>query len=644
MSIFENFHNLGKLKDEKLEYEHPIDELNDTSEDTSEALENKTSINFYFHIIIIFIILAVFTNQLFKLQIVSGSQNQFLAEGNRIRLEEIKSPRGIIFDKNKKPLVKNTAYYSFEIIPADLPKEKKDRIKIYESIKEVQNIDLGKIIDEIETTKLYSIEPIDLKSPLTRDEAMSLEMKFYGTPGVKVDAIPTREYEYKNILSHILGYTGKVSQEELDKDKQKYSMTDFTGKNGLELAYEEYLQGKKGARKVEVDSTGILQRELETLDPISGNDLITTLNLDLQKKTYEVLEAKIKEISKDKDYIKHGAVIVMNPQDGGIISMVNYPSYDNNQFSKGIKQEDYEKLLNNEEKPMLNRSVSGIYPSGSIIKPVIAVAGLDKGVVNEGTSINDPGEIKIGEWSFPDWKNHGMVDIKKAIAESCNTFFYAIGGGWENIPGLGVEGIDEYLEKFGFGKTTNIELTGEEAGTIPTAKWKEEIKGESWYLGDTYHLAIGQGDFLTTPLQMVNAISAIANGGKLYKPHFVSSVLDKDGNTIKEYAKELLSDKLINNNSSIDIVREGMKQAVESGSGSARQLQDLPVSSAGKTGTAQFDASDMKKTHSWFVAFAPYDNPEVAIVVLVEKGGDGFDAAEPIAKDVLNYYFRDLKK
>jgi penicillin-binding protein 2 len=324
--------------------------------------------------------------------------------------------------------------------------------------------------------------------------------------------------------------------------------------------------------------------------------------------------------------------------------MVSIPSYDNNKFSQGIKAEDYEAILNDEENPMLNRAISGIYPSGSIIKPVIAAAGLDQGVISEDTTINDPGEIKIGEWVFPDWKNHGIVDVKKAIAVSCNVFFYAIGGGWENIKGLGVDLIDQYLDRFGFGKTSGIELTGEAEGNIPTPEWKEEVKGEPWYLGDTYHLAIGQGDFLVTPLQMANALVGIANGGTLYKPHFVSKVIDPEGNTVKEFDAEVLSDSLVDNDYSIEVVRQGMRQSVDSDTGSSRQLQDLPVSAGGKTGTAQYDASDLERYHAWFTAFAPYDNPEIAIVVLVEKGGEGNEVAEPVANEILKYYFENKDK
>lgn len=641
MSIFEDFQNLGKIKEDHLNYEHPLADDELVSEDMDDRIQTSSMVQ----IIFVTFFFLIFIGRLFNLQIVKGNENQFLAEGNRLRVQEFVAPRGIIFDKNKTSFVKNIPMYNLEIYPVDLPREKSERIKIYESLSKFLGENIEKTINEVENEKLYSNDSIIIKPSVDRDEAMKMQMAFKDLTGIRINIIPTREYEQNYGLSHILGYIGKISEDELAKNKENYLISDYIGKSGLEYAYEEYIKGQKGAKRVEVDSTGKIQRELETKDPIPGNDIITTLDFDLQKKIQEVLSAKIKNLQEDgKKDVKHAVAVAIDPQTGGILAMVSVPSYDNNKFSQGIKTEDYEAILKDEQKPMLNRAISGIYPSGSVIKPVIAVAGLDKGVINENTTIDDPGEIKIGEWVFPDWKNHGLVNVRKAIAVSCNVFFYAIGGGWENIKGMGVEVIDKYLDQFGFGKPTGVELAGEQSGTIPNPEWKKEIKGESWYLGDTYHLAIGQGDFLVTPIQMVNAISAIANGGKLYKPHFVSEVVDSQGNIVKKFESELLSDSLVDNQYSIEVARQGMREAVEFESGSARQLKDLPVSSAGKTGTAQYDANDLSRYHAWFTAFAPYDNPEIAIVVLVEKGGEGNEVAVPIANEILKFYFENKDK
>lgn len=648
MSIFEKYTKiLGNIK--KDEFDHEID-IDPIKEIETASFEKKIHISTLFYLIIIFCVCFIFIFKLFDLQVVEGSAHELLAEGNRIRIEEFRAPRGIIYDKNKNPLVKNIPLYNLELYPIDLSRDKKERIEVYEKISNILNLDLKDIISQIEDNKLFSSEPIIIKPYIEREEAMMLELKLKDFPFIKVSVMPAREYENISGLSHILGYIGKITQEQYDQKKDKYSISDFIGQNGLELAYEEYLKGTKGQKKVEVDSLGRIQRELDVTSSQAGYDLISSIDLDLQKKSAEELSKMIESIKndekKDTAYrdVRHGVAIVSNPKTGEIISMVSLPSYDNNLFSKGISQENYEKIVLDEEKPMLNRAISGIFPSGSIIKPIIAAAALDSGVITEYTSIVDPPNgIQIGEWTFPDWKNHGTVDVRKAIAESCNVFFYAVGGGWEHIKGMGVLTMKKYLEKFGFGQKTGIEIIGEEKGLIPDPDWKEEFKNEPWYLGDNYHLAIGQGDFLITPLQIVNAINAIANNGKLYKPHFISKIVDKDGSTIKDFEPEIIIDKLVESEYNLQVVREGMKQAVYSNSGSARQLQDLPVNSAGKTGTAQFDASDLKKTHSWFVGFAPFDDPELSIVVLIENGGDGFDAAEPVAKEIMKYYFEHKK-
>jgi penicillin-binding protein 2 len=489
------------------------------------------------------------------------------------------------------------------------------------------------LANKINKIGLYSLEPITLQANIARDEALLLKVKYATLPGVTVAAKPIRRYDNTITLAHFLGYVGKITQDELDKNTT-YSITDDFGKNGLEQVYEKYLKGKNGQDQMEVNSKGQVQRILSTSQPQSGNNLILTLNLDLQKKITEILSNMT-----DKS-TKRGVVVAMNPQTGGILAMVSLPSYDNNIFSQADFSEQYQKLLDDPEKPLINRAVSGLYPSGSTIKPFIASAGLQEGVISENTTINDTGPITVGEWSFPDWKVHGLTDVRKAIAQSCDIFFYAVGGGWDKIKGLGLKKIDEYLNKFGFGAKTGIDLPSEEKGLVPDAEWKKKVKKESWYVGDTYHLSIGQGDFLTTPLQLVNATSAIANGGKLLKPHFVDKITAPDGSLVQQINTEVIRDNFISPDV-INIVREGMRQTVTDGSG--RLLQDLTdkngnaVAATGKTGTAQFGNEDL--THSWFISFAPYDNPSIAIAVLVEGGGEGNESALPVAKEILQYWF-----
>jgi len=624
---FENFGNFGKIKSDLEEYKYPQEEAKDVLE---ESMEKPNLFLIYFFSIVLSFVLIF---RLLDLQIAQGAKNEYLAEGNRIRSRDILAPRGNIYDSNGKNIVQNVASFNFELYPADLPKNKEEREKIYSEISDVSEIDIDELRKKIDEVGLFSLEPIILKENIQRDEALSLEVKYKDISGIIIAKHPARNYQVLPGLSHILGYVGKVAEEELNK-KPDLKLTSEIGKCGLELVYDDNLRGEDGKEQVEVNSCGQIQRILATMDPIPGDNLHLSLNLNLQKKMAEELQNKINQID-DSD---KGVTIAMNPQDGSILGLVNIPSYDNNIFSDKNHNEEYQKLLQDEKRPMLNRAIAGVYPSGSVIKPIIASAGLQEHVISSNTTIYAPKEITIGEWVFPDWKEHGYVDVRRALAVSSNVFFYAVGGRYESISGLGLDRIKKYLEEFGFGKPTGIDLTGEVSGLIPDDAWKKKNKGEPWYQGDTYHLAIGQGDFLTTPMQMLNAISSIANGGKLLKPRLVKKITNSKEEIVKEYDKEIIRENFIDSEN-IKVVQEGMRQCVTDGS--CRQLQDLPVSSAGKTGTAQTPDGD--KTHAWFTAYAPYENPEIAILVLIEHGGGGNETAEPVANSILKYYFENIE-
>lgn len=626
---FENFENFGQVKSDLEEYQHPGEE---ESKDVLESEEEKPNFSIFY--LLCFFISFILIFRLLDLQVAQGAKNQYLAEGNRIRERNIPAPRGNIYDSTGKILAKNTPSFSLEIYPADLPRDKEEREKIYQRLSDVSQISQDEIKSKIEKVGLFSLEPITLKENIVRDEALLLEIRYKDLSGVVLTKEPVRIYESLPGLSHVLGYVGKVSEKEL-KQNSTYQLTDNVGKSGVEQSYENSLRGTDGQEQIEVDSVGRIQRILATKEPVAGNNLYLTIDAALQNEIAKDLQEGMKDLN-----INTGIVIAMDPQTGVILGSVSLPSYDNNIFTKANLNEEYDKLIDSPDKPMINRTIAGVYPIGSTIKPIIAVAGLQEKAISENTTVNDTGEIKIGEWTFPDWKVHGLVDVRKAIAESCDIFFYAVGGGYDKISGLGINKVDSYLEKFGFGEKTGIDISGEAFGLVPSPQWKKKIKKEAWYIGDTYHLSIGQGDFLATPLQLVNAISAIANGGKLNVPHVALKETDSSGKLIKDYSFQAAKTELADSYN-INIVREGMKQAVTSGS--ARQLNDLvdkdggPVESGAKTGTAQFDNN--RRTHSWFTAFAPYDNPKIALVVLVEGGGEGNVVAEPIAKKILQYFF-----
>lgn len=327
----------------------------------------------------------------------------------------------------------------------------------------------------------------------------------------------------------------------------------------------------------------------------------------------------------------------MDPKTGGILASVSLPGYDNNLFAKGISSADYEALSKNPDKPLLNRAVSGVYPAGSTVKPFVAAGALQEKTISASTRLDTSiGVIKIGQWEFPDWKVHGVTDVKQAIAESNDIFFYALGGGWDKIPGLGVERLKKYYHMFGIGVPTGVDYTTEQGGLIPDPEWKKKVKKESWYIGDTYHIAIGQGDLLATPLQMARALSSIANGGTLKTPHLVASVETPESSGVQKL--EFPEEKLPLSPEVMQTVREGMWQTVNTETGSARSLRSLPFVSAGKTGTAQFGTEE--KTHAWYIGYAPYDNPEIVVAVIVEGGGEGNAISVPVAGRVFDYYMK----
>ena len=617
--------NHRTLKNGTLEYEH----FNTKAEGEEIFYQKRSPI--WIPYLLCMLALAALIAQLLKLQITQGSFNKILAEGNRVRIREINAPRGLMLDSKKNAsqvLAKNIPSYNLVIYPLDLPKDEQEKEAIFQKLAKASQISSSEIGDAAKKGMISS-DPIVLKENIDRETAMILEVRTKDLAGVEISKKPIREYLDIEGLGPILGYVGKVSDKDLEENPS-YRRSDEIGKEGLEVYYEKYLKGSPGILEIEVDSKGRKQRELSSTEPSPGNNLILSIDTELESRIAYSLEEYMRVSN-----APGGAAVAINPQTGEILALVSLPTYDNNLFTRQTVEVEYQKLVEDPSKPMFNRAIAGTYPSGSTIKPVIAAAGLEEGIITADTTINDPGEIKVGNYIYPDWKAHGLVDVRKAIAQSCNVFFYSVAGGWDKIKGLGVTKLDEYLNKFGFGSKTGIDLPGEASGLVPGPKWKEKNKKEMWYLGDTYHLGIGQGDFLVTPLQMVTAYAAIANGGDLLRPQIVKKITDKDGNVVQDFHKEVESSKFIDDQN-LQIVREGMRQAVTSGS--ATKLNDLPVMTAAKTGTAQFGTEG--KTHAWMAAYAPYHDPQIAIIVLIEQGGEGYATAGPVVYDVFNWYFR----
>lgn len=632
---------VGRLKKGKL-----LDDFMLQDEDISqEEVSVKTSSFKYLYVFCLFLFAILFF-RLFNLQLVQGEYYYDLSKGNRIRYQIVRAPRGVIYDKNGEALVKNIANFQVIVEPFDFPKDDAEREKLFISLSKDLDIKIDELKKVISSTEEnVFLDPKIIKENLDQETAFKIKMKYENYPAVSIESSPTREYLDQN-LSHLVGYIGRISEDEYNKSENRYDVNDYIGKNGLEYSYEGYLKGENGKQMVEVDARGRVVRVLGTPEQSEsrmGYNVETSLDKGLQEIMVSALSESMKNFNSQA-----GSVIAINPQNGNILGMVSLPSFDNNLFAEGISQEKYSELLNDPAKPLFNRSISGTYPPGSIIKPVIASAGLEEGIINVNTTIYDEGRLVVKnqydpsiEYVFKDWKpgGHGTVNVTKAIAESCDTFFYHLGGGYDNFEGLGALRLQKYLGLFGMGNKLEIDLPNEVTGLIPTEEWKKEAKGESWYQADNYHLAIGQGDLLTTPLQAVSFTAAVANGGTLYKPQIVRKVVDQGGTLIKEFLPDVIRKDFISSEN-INIVRTGMRQTIVSSSGTARSLGSLLFEVAGKTGTAQYGPNN-ENEHAWFTVFAPYDKPEIALVVLVEGGGEGSSASVPVARKVLEYYFNN---
>lgn len=599
---------------------------------------------------VVTVVLMLLVGRMFHLQIVLGKTYENEAERNRYRIQTLKAPRGVIYDSQKKLLLSNAPRYDVTIIPVDFPKsyetEKIEDIRIKLSqIAEISDKDFS---DALEKVNHLSFDPIVIREGISRELALRLESELYDLPGVEVQKIAQRKYEEPEAFSHLLGYIGRINEKEIEekeRQKEEYLPNDIVGKAGVELTYEEVLRGEYGKRQVEVDSRGKVKKVLAKQEPTPGRDLVLSVNMDFQRYILERLR-----VESDNGGSKKASVVALNPQTGEVQALVTIPSFDNNLFAKGITQDQYSALLNDEDRPLINRALNGLYPPGSIVKPVVAVAGLEEGVINSNTVIVDRGKITVPNkfnpeivYQFVGWDLSGLgpMDIFSAIAQSSDIYFYYLGGGFEDFVGLGWERLQGYYEKFLFGSKTGIDLPSEGAGLIPSPEWKQETKNEVWYLGDTYNLSIGQGDLLITPLQAAVFTSAFANGGKIYKPRVVQKIIHdtENGTETREFQPQLIKENFVDP-ASIEIARQAMRRTVTDGSG--RALQSLPVEAAGKTGTAQF--ANNTQTHAWFTSFAPYENPEIVLAVLIEGGGGGQDVAAPIARDILAWYFENVSK
>jgi penicillin-binding protein 2 len=598
-----------------------------------------------FFIIFIVVLSGLLLGRVAWLQIIKGDYYFSLAEGNSVRTERVEAARGIIYDRSGRPLVRNAANFILYLVPSEMPQDAEKRNEILakagaivfsnDAAKQegLLNDLRGQLAGLAPGSADYS-RPIFIVDNLDYDKAMLFNLSAEDLPGIILSTKDRREYLTGGILSlsHVLGYTGKVSDSDLERYGRNYSPIDYIGKAGVENSWESALKGRSGEEKIEVDALGHEKKIISETPAENGRNLLLSVDYDLQKKSEEILSRYLQELKiEDK-----AAVVIMDPNNGEILTLISLPAYDNTVFARGITAEEYDQLINSPNNPLFDRSISGEYPSGSTVKMVVAAAALQEKVISEHTTVNSTGGIKVDQWFFPDWKagGHGSTDVRRAIAWSINTFFYYIGGGYENFTGLGVDRLAKYMLLFGLGMETGIDLPNESPGFVPSKAWKEQVRDEKWYIGDTYHLAIGQGDLLVTPLQNANWTAVFANRGTLYQPHIVKAILSNNDQTVTPVAPKIIRQNMVDSYN-IEVVRQGMRQAVTSGS--AAKLQSLPVEAAAKTGTAQWGTD--KDPHAWFTAFAPYKKPEIVVTVLVEEGKEGSQIALAVAQDIMQYYF-----
>lgn len=580
-----------------------------------------------------FLILAfILFSKIFFLQVVEGKKLRNIAMNNKGRITLIRPERGIIYDRNLKKLVSNSPVYDLVCDRRNFLMSSPEVIQEIDDMAKTVGKDPQILKQEIE---LSNESQVVIAEEIPHETLLVLETKINEFTGCNIEENTVRNYPYGESMAHLLGYTGRINKTELDTTNE-YAVNDYIGKLGVEKSYEDELRGTPGRLEEEKNAVGKKFGENILSQPVSGKNIVLSIDADLQNKIYEELANSIKDVGSKK-----GAAVAMDPRTGAVLALVSYPSYDNNFFSQGISRAELDSIQTNPYQPLFNRAIAAQYPTGSTIKPFIASGVLQEKLISPDKKILDNGYIEIVNkydpsivYRFTGVKPHGLVDIREAIAVSSNIYFYTVGGGYGNQQGLGPTRIKKYLELFGWGEKTEIDLPGEYKGFVPSPDWKKQVKKESWWDGDTYNLSIGQSDLKVTPLQIANAYCSIANGGTLYKPYVVSQIVDNSNNTKEETKPEVLRKNFIDQEN-LKIVQEGMRQGVLYGS--SVSLNRLKVDVASKTGTAE--TSKKGYFNTWCSSYAPYENPEIVLVVTIEEV-DGLKApTTTVARKVLEWYF-----
>lgn len=577
---------------------------------------------------IIVMVFLLLIGRLGYLQLIQGKQYKLVAEENRIRTVPAIAPRGIIYDRNGAALVTNRPSFGVSVIPREFINAE----QVLPLLSALLNLPETEIRRMLAQGTDAPFTPVRVKRNIDQATLTKVEERRRELPGVLIEAVPLREYVYKDLGGQVFGYIGAMDEEEYANLRAYgYRPGDLVGKSGLEKVWERTLKGKDGGREIEVNAAGEPVRLVGDKIAVPGNGLVLTLDAGVQKAAQDSLREYITWAKKGaRPDISGGAIIAIDPRSGAIRAMVSEPGYDPNAFAGGISAKDWQVILNNPYKPLHNRAIEGAYPPASVFKIVTSAAALELGHTTPAEIINDTGVYVLSGWTYYGWKEEGLgsLDMVGALAWSSDPYYYEMGRR------IGVDRLADYAVAFGLGKLTGINLPGEVPGIVPTAAWKEETYGEIWYPGETVIAAIGQGHYLVTPLQQVNMIAAVANGGILFRPMLVSKVISPRGEVLEDLQPEALYTVSLGTDTWATM-RKGLRAVVEQGT-AAGAFRNFPIAVAGKTGTGETGTGS---THAWFACYAPYENPEIAVVVFVENGGEGSSAAAPLARKVLEAYF-----
>ncbi len=649
---------------------------------------------------LLILVFGLYLIRLWQLQFLQRGYYVAEAEEQRIEVVYISPPRGVIFDRNGELLVRNVPAYNITITPGELPDDPERERAVLQRLAELLDVpytaaeeaepyrpELGTVgrasfppfgkpprpgllemVDEVRYLAPY--DPLIVAENVDRDLALLIAQEGGVTmPGVGVQIIPRRSYPTGALTSQVIGFLSKIPPEKIKLYiEQGYNPDiDRIGAAGVEASAEGYLRGTPGRKTVIRD---VLGRELRVIDepmePQPGDNVYLSLDLGLQQVAQDALQEAL-----DKVGSRRGVVIALDPRDGEVLALVSLPTYDNNLFARGItKPEDYQKyqaMLDDPHAPLYNHAIADLIPPGSTFKVIPATAALNEGIINRYTTLDCPGRLLLPNKLAPNdpgaaqpfycWIylshgiGHGPLNVVNALAQSCDIFFYKVGGGYEeaNFHGLGVDRLVRYAEAFGLGRPTGIDIPGETAVPVPTPRWKRLIYQETWTTGDTYNMSIGQGFLAVSPLQMANVMAAVANGGTLYQPQLIHHIVDAEGRIVHPFQPQVIG-RVEADEGVWSIVREGLEKAVTEGT--ARAVQIEGVSIAGKTGTAEYcdnlaqkaglcpvPAGKTLPTHAWFMAYAPAEAPEIVVIAWVYNGGEGSSTAVPIVRKVLDRYF-----